>query len=155
MTASIDEIDRRILQIVQERGRLSAQELAEAVGQAAPATCWRRLKSLEEAGVISGYQAIVDGGRLGYKVCAFVHLSIERQYKNILEEIEQKIRTRPEVMECYMTTGDSDFMLRVIAKSIDDYEQFIQRFLFELPGVSHVRSNIALREIKQTGKIPI
>lgn len=151
----LDDIDRKILDAVQARGRLSAQELADATGQGSAATCWRRLKSLEEAGYIRGYEASIDRRLLGYNVCAFVHISIERQYKNIIAEIEKKIIARPEVLECYMTTGDSDFTLRVIARDIDDYERFIQKFLFELPGVSHVRSSIALREIKQSNRIPL
>lgn len=155
MGATLDEIDRRILAALQERGRLSAQELADAAGQSSPATCWRRLKSLEEAGYITGYQAVLDRRKLEYNVCAFVDISIERQYKETVKEIEKKIIERPEVLECYATTGDSDFTLRVLAKDIDDYDRLIQKFLFELPGVSHVRSSIALREIKQTNQIPI
>ena len=155
MVSALDEIDRAILGALQARGKLSSQELAEATGQSSPATCWRRLKSLEEAGYITGYQAVLDRRMLGFNVCAFVDISIERQYKETVIEIEKKILERPEVMECYATTGDSDFTLRVIAKDIDDYDRFIQKFLFELPGVSHVRSRIALREIKQTTRAPI
>lgn len=151
----MDDIDKRILSVLQECGRMSAQELAEAAAVSSSATCWRRLKSLEEAGYITGYRAILERRKLGYNVCAFVHLSIERQYKNIIAEIEAKILERPEVQECYATTGDSDFTLRVIAKDIDDYDAFMQKFLFELPGVSQIRSNIALREIKQTTEIPV
>lgn len=154
MSDGIDEIDRRILSVLQQRCRLSSQELAEEVGLS-PATCWRRLRGLEEAGVISGYRAILDREKLGYAVCAFVHISIERQYKDIVHEIEAKIMTRPEVLECYATTGDSDFTLRVIAKDINDYDRFMQNFLFELPGVGQVRSSIALREIKQTTVMPV
>lgn len=151
----MDETDKKILRVLQERGKISSQELADAVGVSSPATCWRRLKSLEDAGYILGYRAILERRKLDYNVCAFVHLSIERQYKNIITEIEAKILERPEVMDCYATTGDSDFTLRVIAKDINDYDAFLQKFLFELPGVSQVRSSIALREVKQTTEIPI
>ena len=155
MGSTLDEVDRKILRTVQEQGKLSAQELADATGQGSPATCWRRLKSLEETGYIRGYRAAVDRRKLGYHVCAFVHISVERQYKDIIRKIEKKILDRPEVLDCYMTTGDSDFTLRVVAKDIDDYERFIQTFLFELPGVSHVRSSMALREIKQSSTVPV
>ncbi len=155
MSGGLDDVDRRILRAVQEKGKLSAQELADATGHASSATCWRRLKSLEETGYIEGYRAAINRRKLGYHVCAFVHISIERQYKDIIEKIEKKIMNRPEVLDCYMTTGDSDFTLRVVAKDIDDYERFIQTFLFELPGVSHVRSSIALREVKQTNAVPV
>ena len=155
MNATLDDIDRRILRAVQAQGKLSAQELADETGHASPATCWRRLKSLEETGYIEGYRAVIDREKLGFRVCAFVHISIERQYKDIIRKIEEKILKRPEVLDCYMTTGDSDFTLRVVARDIEDYERFIQTFLFELPGVSHVRSSIALREVKQTQSVPI
>ena len=155
MGDSLDDMDRRILRAVQEHGKLSAQELADVIGHASAATCWRRLKSLEETGYIEGYRAAVNRRKLGFHVCAFVHISIEHQYKDIIQKIEKKIMNRPEVLDCYMTTGDSDFTLRVVAKDIDDYERVIQTFLFELPGVSHVRSSIALREVKQTNAIPV
>ena len=155
MNSSLDDVDRRILRAVQEHGKLSAQELAEMTGHASAATCWRRLKSLEETGYVTGYRAAIDRRKLGFHVCAFVHISVERQYKDIIQKIEKKIMDRPEVLDCYMTTGDSDFTLRVVAKDIDDYERFIQTFLFQLPGVSHVRSSIALREVKQTHTVPV
>ncbi|MEM9495220.1 MAG: Lrp/AsnC family transcriptional regulator [Pseudomonadota bacterium] len=151
----LDDLDRKILSVLQERGKLSAQELADATGQSSPATCWRRLKSLQEAGFIEGYQAVLDRRKLGYRICAFTHISIERQYKDVIKEIEEKIVARPEVLECYATTGDDDFTLRVVARDIDDYDAFIQNFLFALPGVSRVRSSLALREVKQTGRVPI
>lgn len=155
MSDGLDDMDRRILRAVQVHGKLSAQELADVTGHASAATCWRRLKSLEETGYIEGYRAAVNRRKLGFHVCAFVHISIEHQYKDIIQKIEKKIMNRPEVLDCYMTTGDSDFTLRVVAKDIDDYERVIQTFLFELPGVSHVRSSIALREVKQTNAIPV
>ena len=151
----MDETDKKLLSVLQQRGKLSAQELSDAAGVSSSATCWRRLKGLEEAGYIKGYRAILERKKLGYNVCAFVHLSIERQYKDNIDEIEAKILHHPEVQECYATTGDSDFTLRVLAKDIDNYDAFMQKFLFELPGVSQIRSSIALREIKQTTEIPI
>ncbi|MBI1364353.1 MAG: winged helix-turn-helix transcriptional regulator [Alphaproteobacteria bacterium] len=150
----LDPSDRKILSILQQRCRLSAQELADAAGLSA-ATCWRRLKSLEEAGFIEGYRAILDRRKLGYAVCAFVHVSIDRQYRDVVGDIEAQFRKRPEVLECYATTGDSDFTLRVVARDIDGYDSFLQKFLLELPGVGRVRSSIALREIKQTTEIPL
>ncbi len=150
----LDETDRRILAAVQRQGRLSAQELAEAVG-ASSATCWRRLKALEEAGIIKGYAALLDREKLGLAVVAFVHVTIERQYAKAVAEIEKKIRTRTEVIDCYATTGDADFTLRVVARDIADYDRFLQKFLLELPEVRQVRSAIALREIKTTTALPL
>ncbi|MFZ5616229.1 MAG: Lrp/AsnC family transcriptional regulator [Pseudomonadota bacterium] len=151
---NLDEIDRKILAALQRQCRLSAQELSEATGISS-ATCWRRLKALEEGGVIRGYRAILDRERLGLAVIAFVHVTIERQYAKAVAEIEKKIRTRPEVLECYATTGDADFTLRIVARDIADYDRFLQKFLLELPEVRQVRSSIALREIKATTELPL
>ena len=152
--AMIDEIDRKLLATMQKQCRLSAQELADAAG-ISPATCWRRLKSLEESGLIKAYRAILDREKVGFAVTAFVHVTITRQYANVVTEIEKKIRARPEVLECYATTGDADFTLRVVARDIADYDRFLQTFLLELPEIGQVRSSIALREIKETTELPI
>ncbi len=149
-----DDTDRKILAALQENCRQSAQELADATGLSA-ATCWRRLKALEDSGVIKAYRAILDRARAGYAVTAFVNVMIERQYTNVIEEIENKIRARPEVLECYATTGDADFTLRVVARDIEDYDRFLQKFLLELPEIGQVRSSIALREVKVTTVLPV
>jgi DNA-binding Lrp family transcriptional regulator len=149
-----DETDRKLLAALQRKCRQSAQELADETGLSA-ATCWRRLKTLEESGVIKAYRAILDRARAGFAVTAFVHVSIERQYTNVIEEIENKIRARPEVLECYATTGDADFTLRVVASDIEGYDRFLQKFLLELPEIGQVRSSIALREVKETTVLPV
>ena len=149
-----DDTDRKLLAALQQNCRQSAQELADATGLSA-ATCWRRLKALEDSGVIKAYRAILDRARAGYAVTAFVNVMIERQYTNVIEEIENKIRARPEVLECYATTGDSDFTLRVVARDIEDYDRFLQKFLLELPEIGQVRSSIALREVKETTVLPV
>ena len=119
------------------------------------ATCWRRIKALEKNGVISGYSAQLDRRALGFEVCAFVNVSIESRYSQVVDDIQNALVARPEVLECYATTGESDFTLRVVAKSIEDYDQFLNKFLFELPAIGQVRSSIALREIKQTTLLPL
>lgn len=154
MLAKIPDQDRRILRAIQKNCRISANDLAAAVNLS-PATCWRRQKALEDSGVIKGYRAILDRERLGLAVSAFVHVTIERQFSNVIAEIEKKIRERPEVTECYATTGDADFTLRVVARDIADYDRFLQRFLEELPGISQVRSSIVLREVKNTTELPV
>jgi len=150
----LDDADRKILAALQRQCKLSAQELADATGISS-ATCWRRVKSLEDAGVIKAYRAILDREKIGLAVTAFVHVTIERQYANVVAAIEKKIKARPEVLECYATTGDADFTLRVIAKDIADYDRFLQTFLLELPEVGQIRSSIALREIKETTELPL
>ena len=152
--ARIDALDRRILSILQQRCRVSAQDLADALGLS-PTTCWRRWKALEDAGVVKGYHAILDRDSIGLAVIAFVHVSIDRQYSEVVGDLYEKIRRRPEVLECYATTGDADFTLRVVARDIAGYDRFLQDFLFALPGVGRVRSSIALREIKATTELPL
>lgn len=152
--ADLDAQDRKILAVLQKRCRISAQELADETGISS-ATCWRRWRALEEAGVISGYRALLDRDKIGYGVCAFVHISIDRQYSEVVGGLYEKIRRRPEVLECYATTGDADFTLRVVARDIAGYDRFLQDFLFALPGVGRVRSSIALREIKETTELPL
>jgi len=150
----MDETDRKILKVLQEKARLSVQELANATAIPA-ATCWRRLKSLENQNIIRDYKAILDREQLGFSVTAFVHIMVERQKVDIVDELDRKIRERPEVLECYTTTGDADFTLRVVAKDMADYEKFLQHFLFKLPGIGQVRSSIALREVKYTTNLPL
>jgi Lrp/AsnC family leucine-responsive transcriptional regulator len=150
----IDKQDREILKAMQKHCRVSSQELSEQVNISS-ATCWRRLKALEKSGVISGYHAQLSRRAMGFEICAFVNISIESRYAKVVDEIELALKQRPEVLECYATTGESDFTLRVVAKNIDDYDQFLNKFLFELPAVGQVRSSIALREIKQTTQLPL
>lgn len=150
----LDDLDRRILSALQRKGRLSAQELSDAAGASA-ATCWRRLKALEEAGAVKSYGAALDREKLGFAVIAFVQVTIERQHAKAVAEIEKKIRARAEVLDCYATTGDADFTLRIVAPDIAGYDRFLQKFLLELPEVRQVRSAIALREVKTTAELPL
>lgn len=150
----IDKQDKRILQVLQEHCRISSQELSEKVN-ISPTTCWRRIKALEESGVIKSYNAILDRHKLGFEISAFVSVSIERRYANVVEEIEAAFLARAEVLECYSTTGEADFTLRVVAKNVEDYELFLKNFLFKLPEVKQVRSSIALNELKQSTVLPL
>lgn len=154
MESSLDASDLKLLRILQKRCRGSSQELAEETAMS-PATCWRRMKALEERGFIKEYSAKLDRRALGFMLSAFVHVSIDRRYSEVVEDVAVEIAKRPEVLECYATTGDSDFTLRVVAKDIEDYDNFLENFLFRLPGVGQVRSSIALREIKHTSELPI
>lgn len=153
MAEKLDKQDQRILEVLQKNCRVSTQELA-AQANMSTATCWRRLRALEESGIIESYRAVLNREKMGYGVCAFVHASIDRQHYKIVEEIEQEIIAHPGVMECYTATGDADLVLRVVAADINDFDRFLQGFLFKLKGISRVRSNITLQEIKQTTEIP-
>ncbi len=154
MQDALDAADIKLLRVLQKHCRGSSQELADETDMSA-ATCWRRVKALEERGLIKEYSAKLDRRALGFTFSAFVHVSIDRRYSEVVEDVAVEIAKRPEVLECYATTGDSDFTLRVVAKDIEDYDNFLENFLFRLPGVGQVRSSIALREIKHTSELPI
>jgi DNA-binding Lrp family transcriptional regulator len=147
MIISMDRTDLKILDALQQDGRQSNQALADQVG-ISTAACWRRVRALEEGGVIQRYAALLSRPKLGLDLCAFVHISLARHVQESTVPFEQAVMERPEVMECFATTGDADFILRVVTTSIEAFDKFLEQFLFGLPQVSQVRSNIALRELK-------
>ena len=150
----IDRTDIRILRHLQGNGRLSNQRLAEAAG-ISTASCWRRVKALEEAGIISGYRTLLDRNLAGLKLCAFVHVTLARHVEESTASFEAAILQRPEVLECFATTGDADFILRVVTADIEGLDRFLEEFLFCQPHIAQVRSNIALRELKCDTVLPM
>lgn len=150
----MDRIDIRILEALQDDGRISNQALATQVGISS-AACWRRVRALEESGLIHSYAALLDRKQLGLNLCAFVHVSLLRHAQQSTHSFEQAVLQRPEVMECFSTTGDADFILRVVTHSIESFDHFLADFLFRLPQISQVRSNIALRELKMETALPL
>ena len=145
--------DRKILAELQRDSRLTMQELGERTGMSSSA-CWRRVKSLEGAGVIDRYAAIVDTRKAGFDFSAIVHVSLARHEQHNVSRFVTEVRQRPEVLECFATSGESDFHLRVVAENIDAYNGFLDDFIFRLPGVSLVRSNVVLKEIKADTALP-
>ncbi len=113
----MDRTDIRILQALQRDGRLSNQRLAEVTG-ISPAACWRRVRALEESGVIAGYAALLDRTRVKLNLCAYIHITLARHVRESTAPFEEAIRQRPEVMECFVTTGDADFILRVVTERV-------------------------------------
>jgi len=150
----MDRTDIKILSTLQQDGRLSNQGLADQVGISA-AACWRRVRALEEDGVITGYAALLDRKRVNLNLCAFVHVTLSRHVKESTTSFEEAILGRSEVLECFATTGDADFILRVVTESIESLDRFLEDFLFALPQISQVRSNIALRELKFETALPL
>lgn len=150
----IDSTDRRILTILQSDGRLTNQQIAEQTGISA-AACWRRMRALEEKKIISGYSALLNRKALGLDFCIFVHVSLSRHMAENVTQFEKAILQRPEVLECHATTGDSDFMLKVITDSIESYDRFLEEFLFSQPGIGQVKTHITLREIKYETQLPL
>ena len=149
-----DPAKRRILQALQANGRLSNQELAEQVSLSA-SPCWRRVKELEQSGIIRRYAAILDPEMAGAGICVFTQINIEKHKGDMLADLEARVRARPEILECYAITGDADFIIKVQVADIKAYDRLLQEFIFQIPGVSHVKSNFTLREIKYETALPL
>jgi DNA-binding Lrp family transcriptional regulator len=150
----LDSIDWNILALMQGDARLSNVELAKAVGLS-PSPCLNRVRALEEAGYISRYVTLLDALRVGLKVSVFIHVTLERQIEPALEAFEKAVRERPEVMECYLMTGDADYLLRVVVPDIQQLEDFILKFLTRMPGVGNIRSSFALKQVKYQTALPL
>ena len=150
----LDAIDRRILAALQENARIANTELAAAVGLS-PAPCLRRVRALEEDGVIRKHVSLVNPGAVGLPVSVFVCISLERQVEEALKRFERVILARPEVMECYLMTGDADYLLRVVCADLAAYERFVLDHLTKVPGVSSIRSSFALKQVKYSTALPL
>ena len=151
---SLDAIDRRILAVLQENARVSNVELAESVGVSA-SPCWRRVRELERTGVISRYVTLVDPAALGLPVSVFIQVSLEKQVESALEVFKNAILQRPEVMECYLMTGDADYMLRVVVADLEAYERFLMDHLTRVPAVANIRSSFALKQVAYRTALPV
>ena len=150
----LDATDWRILGLLQGDARMSNVELAKAVGLS-PSPCLHRVRALEEAGYISRYVTLLDALRVGLKVSVFIQVTLERQIEPALETFEKAIRGRPEVMECYLMTGDADYLLRVVVPDIQVLEDFILNFLSRVPGVGNIKSSFALKQVKYQTALPL
>lgn len=150
----LDSIDWKILGLLQADARVPNVELAKAIGLS-PSPCLNRVRALEEAGYISRYVTLLDALRVGLKVSVFIQVTLERQIESALERFETAIRTRPEVMECYLMTGDADYLIRVVVADIQVLEEFILKFLTKLPGVGNIKSSFALKQVKYQTALPL
>ena len=150
----LDAIDRRILAALQENARISNVELADAVGLS-PSPCWRRVRDLERERVIARHVTLVDPAAVGLKVSVFVQVSLERQVERSLEIFEAAVLDRPEVMECYLMTGDADYHLRVVVPDLEAYERFLMQHLTRVPGVASIKSSFALKQVKYRTALPL
>ncbi len=151
---SLDAIDRRLLAALQENGRLTATELAERCGLTT-SPCLRRLRRLEEAGVIRGYTALVDQKKVGLPVSVFVSIKLDRQSEDAMKSFEDAVRHCPEVLECYLMTGPRDYLLRVVARDLDDYERFVKETLTRISGIANIESSFALGQVKHASALPL
>jgi len=149
----LDRIDRRILKELQEDGRMTNVDLADKVGISAP-PCLRRVRALEESGLIEGYTAVLNQQKAGYPVNVFVNITLDRQAQAGLEAFETAARKIPEVMECYLMTGDFDYVIRVVVADLADFERLHQQ-LTRLPSVARVHSSFAVRTVTRATALPM
>ena len=150
----LDNYDIAILRILQSDGRISNRELAQAVGLS-PAPCWRRLRALEENQIISNYAAILNTEKLKLTIIAFAHISLENHHAKTVIEFDRAIQGSDEVLECYMTSGEYDYMLKVVATDMTAYEKFLSDVLMQIAAVRNVSTSFALRHKKLTTALPL
>lgn len=154
MPALLDPTDKLLLRALQGDARLTSSELAEQANLS-QSPCWRRVKRLEEAGLISGYSARLDRRALGWGVTAFVTITIDSQDEGLSLEFEKMVRDIPEVVMCHGVSGPEDFVLLVLAQDLDAYSTLMQHKLRRLPGVKLVRTSFSLQEVKALNGVPI
>jgi DNA-binding Lrp family transcriptional regulator len=146
--------DIRLLAALQRDSRLSTADLAEVAGMSASAA-WRRVKRLEAEGVIRAWRAEADPRACGLTFQAIVHVQLTRHEPDTLDRFIRAMTSRDEVMDCFATTGDADYHLRVLCADIDAYNRFLEEFLFRVPGVASARTNVVLREVKRSATLPL
>lgn len=150
----IDSFARHILRLLQFDARRSAQELSEQVGLSAT-PCWRRVREMEHNGIIQRYTVLLDREKLGFHVCALAHVQLTRHTEGGTEQFEREISACPEVTECYSTTGEADYILKIVAPDIKAYDEFLHTHIFRIPAVSQVKTSVVLREIKFDTSLPV
>lgn len=146
-TGAVDHFDTRILRLLADQGRLSVQRLSEEVGLS-PSPVARRLSRLESEGIITGYAALIDEVRLGFGVSVFVSVKLDRQVDDALAHFEGAVGQMPEVVDCWLMTGNRDYLLRVVTRDMAEFEQFLVGKLTKLPPVAEIESSIPLRRVK-------
>jgi Lrp/AsnC family leucine-responsive transcriptional regulator len=151
----LDRYDRRILEELQRDGRISNQELAERIGLS-PSPCLRRVRALEESGLITGYRALLDAKRLGLSLMALIHISMDRHTPERFANFEEKIAAQPEVMECLLVTGqDADYQLKVVVRDMDAFQALLLEKITRIEGVSGVHSSFVLRRVVDKTALPV
>ncbi len=150
----LDDVDRRLLEVLQSEGRLSNVALAERV-HLSPSPCLRRLKALEHAGVIDGYRAVLDREAVGLGLTVFVEIKVEGHSEETALAIEEAVATMPEIVSAHIVSGEADFLLEVVVPDLRAYERLLLGTLLKLPSISDVRSNFAIRTVKQPSPLPL
>lgn len=154
MTITLDAVDLQILKDLQEDGRITNVKLAENAGISAP-PCLRRVRALEEAGIIESYHATLNSKALGFEVTVFAKVGLSSQSNADLRAFETKVKDWPLVRECHLIAGEADFFLKIVARSWEEYQEFYSSSLTTLPAVANVKSKLVIRTTKQCPGIPI
>ena len=150
----LDEIDRKILRLLQEDGRLTLADLAAKVGLS-PSPCLRRIRLLEKAGIITRYVAVLSQRKVGLPVSVFASIKLEKQREEELTRFAKAIARWPEVLECYLMTGPRDYLLRIVVEDLAAYEVFLKQKLTRVEGIASIESSFALEQVKYTNVLPI
>lgn len=151
----LDRYDRQILQLLQEDGRISNQDLAERIGLS-PSPCLRRVRALEEAGIISGYRAQLDARALGLSLMALIHISMDQHTPERFNTFEASVAAIPEVLECLLITGqDADYQLKVVVADMDGFQELLLNRITRIPGVTGVHSSFVLRRVVDKSALPL
>lgn len=151
---TLEEADVRILTALQAQGRLTNQELAGRVGMST-SPCWRRVRQLEERGVIQGYRAVLDRRKIGLGVLAFIRVQIDRHSEAEARKFEEDVLKLDEVIACYSLAGEADFLLQVVAADLDAYADFAMTVVRRLPRIKAMHTSFVLKEIKPSGTLPV
>jgi Lrp/AsnC family transcriptional regulator, leucine-responsive regulatory protein len=151
---SLTPADLRILRVLQAEGRIANVDLAQRVGLS-PSPCLRRMKQLEASGTIRGYVALLDRKRLGFGVEAFVQVSLERHQDRYDKIFREAVLSHPEIVGCYVMTGEMDYLLHILARDLEAYGRFTLEILLKMPGVKDVRSSLALQVVKDSTALPL
>ena len=151
----IDRYDRQILRILQEDGRISNPHLADRIGLS-PSPCLRRVRALEESGIIGGYRALLDAKALGYSLMALIYISMDMHTPERFENFEQQIRQSSEVLECLLVTGqDADYQIKVVVRDMDAFQELLLNRITRITGVTGVHSSFVLRKVIDKTSVPV
>ncbi len=150
----LDDTDKRLLQALQRKGRLSNGELSELV-HLSPSACHRRVQRLERAGFIKDYVALLDARKLGVPTTVFVEITLSGQTDDVLDAFEKAVARIPDVLECHLMAGTADYILKVVAENTDDFARIHRQHLARLPGVAQMQSSFALRTVFKTTALPV
>ncbi|MBI5275901.1 MAG: Lrp/AsnC family transcriptional regulator [Burkholderiales bacterium] len=152
--SDLDRHDLVLLSELQRDSRQTVQQLAEAAGLSST-PCWKRVKEMEASGVIRGYTALVDREKVGLSLCVLAEVNLTRHTEDDVLRFQQQVLDCPQIVSCYATTGQADYMIKVLVPDIKSYESFLHEVLFRLTGVTHVRSSVVLKEVKADTRLPL